>query len=125
MIVLVCNTPDANKKKGHPGEKHPMWIKDRSKLKSGRCHVEELNFIKQVLQERNYTCELTGQPSNRLSVHHKNSYKDFPNQRFDRNNVVLIKRDIHRLFHKLYGTKNITQEKWNKFVKNKEYAILQ
>jgi hypothetical protein len=123
-IVSACNTTNANKKKGHKGKNHPMWISDRTKLKAKRCYKEEKDFMKQILQERNYTCELTGKIGGRLSVHHKNSYKDFPNLRFDRQNVIVIQKDIHRLFHNKYGTMNITEDKWNTFVKTKEYYAI-
>jgi predicted Zn-dependent peptidase len=40
---------------------------------------------------------------------------------FERSNVVVIQQKIHKKFHKLYGTQNITEEKWNSFLENKEY----
>ena len=116
------NTPSANCKKNFPGENSPKWIKDRTKLKNKRCFFEEREFFKEVIRERNYTCELTGKVGGKLSVHHKNGVKKFPHLRYDKKNVVVILKSIHKKFHKLYGTIDVTENKWNDFIKNKEYA---
>jgi hypothetical protein len=121
--ILYCSqTPAANKKKGRGGNKHPNWISDRTKIKSKRMYFEEKQFVADVLQERNYICEVTGERGGTLSVHHKNGVANFPHLRFEKTNVVVIKRSIHLLFHNMYGTVNITEDKWNRFIKNKEYA---
>ena len=120
IFIRAGNTSNANKKKGLKGEKHPMWIKDRTKIKAKRFYTEEVDFTKEVLKERHYTCEITGTIGGPLSLHHKNGWKNFPEQRFDKKNVILIKRDIHKLFHKLYGV-DVSENDWNKFVLNKEY----
>lgn len=124
MWKLGC-LPASNIKKSCPGNKNGRWLTDRSKLKNKRLYFEEKLFIKEILQERNFTCELTGQRGGRLSVHHKNGWKDYPEQRFDKSNVVVIQQPIHKLFHNIYGTSNITEAKWEEFVKDKKYAIYQ
>lgn len=120
-LIDSGNTVESNSKKGHPGESNPRWIKDRTKLKNKRCFYEEREFMADVIRERNYTCEVTGIKGGKLSVHHKNSVKDFKELMFERCNVVVIQQKIHKKFHKLYGTHNITEEKWNRFLENKEY----
>ena len=104
-FISSGNTLEANKKKSGAGDKNPRWIKDRTKLKNKRFYYEEKIFISEVLKDRDYTCELTGRRGGRLSVHHKNGYADHPDQRFDKHNVVVICRDIHMLFHQIYGKK--------------------
>ncbi len=120
-----CNTPAANHKKAHPGAFHPQWIADRTLVKECRSRLEERRFIAEVLQERGYTCELTGKIGGRLSVHHINPVWSHPEQRFDRNNVIVIKRSIHQAFHRKYGAKWGDKTKWIKFVSNSEYAKCQ
>lgn len=124
-IVAAMNTADANRKKGHPGSANPKWKHDRTQIKTKRLHFEERQFMKDVLQERDFTCEITGERGGKLSVHHKNGVRDYPHLRFVRTNVVVIKKSIHQTFHNMYGTINITETLWNKFIENKEYACQQ
>lgn len=118
-FVKRCNTPEANAKKSHKKEAHPKWIEDRTKLKPVRGKAEEADFFKQVLEERGYRCELTGQIGGKLSVHHLDSVHLFPNKRFDKSNVVVIRKDIHFDFHKQYGFQWATKEKWIDYITNK------
>lgn len=37
--IKLMNTKEANLKKSHKGEKHPRWIKDRSKLKTKKMYL--------------------------------------------------------------------------------------
>jgi hypothetical protein len=121
-IIERINTPEVNLKKSHTGNKHPLWIEDRTKLKSRRGFYEEREFFKEVLSERNYKCELTGEHNNKLSVHHIDSVHLFPEKRFDRNNVIVIKKNIHMDFHKKYGFQWATKEKWEQYLKENKYA---
>jgi hypothetical protein len=115
--VKRMNTSDSNRKKGHSGSKHPKWIKDRSLVKNTRCIYEEKKFFKEVLEERGYKCEITGINKRNLSVHHLDSVHLFPHKKFDKNNVIVITKDIHMDFHKKYGFQWATKEKWDNYVK--------
>lgn len=119
---LKSFSKDVNIKKGHPGKLHPKWIDDRAKLKCKRCQSEERQFYKIVLKERNYTCELTGEHGNKLSVHHMDSVHLFPEKCFDKNNVIVIKKEIHLDFHKKYGYSYSTNDKWNKYLLENNYV---
>lgn len=120
--IEKMNTPEANKKKGHKGEKHHGWIKDRSKLKPCRNQYEEKWFMREVLKERNYICELTGTIGGRLSVHHLDSVHLFPEKKFDKNNVIVIMQEFHKKFHNSYGYQWATKEKWKAFLEENKYA---
>ena len=122
-IVSQMNTESANGKKSHKGKSHPLWISDRSKVKATRCYKEELDFFKEVMEERGYRCELTGKQSNRLSVHHIDSVHLYPDKKFDKENVILILRDIHFDFHKKYGFQWADKSKWNSYLKENNYAV--
>jgi hypothetical protein len=120
-LIKQINTIDANLKKSHKGINHPLWIDDRTKIKSRRCYYEEKLFFKEILKERNYKCELTKETSNKLSVHHMDSVHLFPEKQFDKNNVIVIKKDIHMDFHKKYGFQWATKEKWENYIKENNY----
>lgn len=120
MNLYAC-TEESNKKKGHSGENHPFWIKDRSKVKAKRYYSEEIKFIKEVIKERNFTCEVTGELGGKLSVHHLNGVSTNKDRIFDKTNVIVVKKDIHLRFHKLYGTRHVTEEMWYSFIEKKEY----
>jgi len=105
--------------KGKKGELHNRWIKDRSLVKQKRMITEEKHFFKEIIQERNFKCELTGL-NNRLSVHHINGVWSHPDLRFDKNNCIVILNSIHKKFHKIYGNRT-NEADWREFIENKEY----
>lgn len=117
----LANTPEANLKKAHKGSDHPRWIKDRSKLKNKRFYFEEKQFIIERIKEADYKCALTG-GGGQLSVHHLDSVHLFPEKKFDKNNMVVIKRDIHLDFHRKYGFQWATKEKWNQYLTENNYG---
>ena len=68
---------------------------------------------------KKYTCELTGYKSQQkgdLAVHHLDSVLIKPDSVIDESNVVCIKKNLHLVFHKIYG-KITTKEDWQQFVK--------
>ena len=106
--------------KGRKKENNHNWILDRSLVKQKRNITEEKYFFKEIMEERNYLCELTGQ-NGTLSVHHINGVWSSPELRFDKNNCILIINHIHNKFHKIYGNRT-TKDDWQLFVSNKEYV---
>ena len=117
-IIKKMNTSEINEKKGHKKETHHKWITDRTKLKYRRFNSEEKNFTKEILKERSYKCEITNENCNKLSVHHLDSVYLFPEKIFDKNNVIVIKYEIHMDFHRKYGYRSATKEKWEDYLKN-------
>lgn len=114
-LISSASTIESNYKKGHRGKDHPKWIEDRTKLKNKRGIYEEKEFFKEIIKERDYTCEIT-KCGGKLSVHHLDSVSLFPNKRYDKNNVIVILYDIHKDFHTKYGYINITKEKWDNYI---------
>jgi hypothetical protein len=43
---------------------------------------------------------------------------DFSELRFNINNGITMKKEIHKLFHKIYGKKNNTKEQIEKFAED-------
>lgn len=108
-----------------------MWIKDRTKTSMYiRKHDFSRNkygswqyLSRQYKKEKEYTCELTNYcstVSGDLHVHHIISVIVDPTLGLDRSNLMLIKADIHRLFHREYGTKT-TEDEWSSFLKSVNY----
>jgi hypothetical protein len=63
-------------------------------------------------------------PAKRLNLNHIKKYCEVCNSPLKlKNNRDVVRKEIHKLYHKLYGhNKGITEEKWNNFVNNKEYT---
>ena len=98
-------------------ENHPNWnpnLTDEEREK-GR-HIEGYDdFIKQVLERDDYTCQITGKRGGKLEVHHLNCFSDFKEERTDMNNGITLSKEIHKLFHKIYGNKHNTKEQFEEF----------
>jgi len=103
------------------GENSSRWIKDRTKLVNKRDSTKEAWFYKEVLKERDYTCELTGKRGSKHSVHHIKPVWSHPELQFSKENVIVIQLTIHKLFHKLYGTKT-TESAWHEFLLEQNYG---
>lgn len=59
---------------------------------------------------------VTNTRGSRLVVHHLNGYNWDKEHRLDINNVVVIRENIHKNFHKLYGYGNNTKNQWDDFI---------
>lgn len=63
----------------------------------------------------NNTCQISGEMYVKMDAHHLFNWKDFPNKRFDIDNGILIRSDLHYLFHFLYGKKKNTPSQFEEF----------
>lgn len=98
-------------------ENHPNWNPNLTyeEREKGR-HIEGYDdFIKQVLGRDDYTCQITGKRGGKLEVHHLNCFSDFKEERTDMNNGITLSKEIHKLFHKIYGNKHNTKEQFEEF----------
>lgn len=120
LIVASKTFNRFNLAKTHCGEEHPLWINDRSKVKENRSRFEEREFVKEVLKDRNYKCELTGEKVREISYHHIKPVWKYPELRYVKENCIVTLRKIHKFFHKKYGCKSDEYD-WNNFINNKEY----
>lgn len=96
QVRLLCNTPEANAKKAHKGEKHPLWIKDRSKVKF-RPRYEMTLWTKAIFERDNYTCQICGEKGGRLNADHIKPYALFPELRWDIDNGRTLCESCHKL----------------------------
>ena len=105
------------KSKNLIGENNPNWNYNlTNEDRQNRRNIEGYSvFTKQVLKRDNYTCQLSGKCGGELEVHHLNSYSWDKEHRTDVNNGITLTKEIHRLFHKIYGNRHNTKEQFEEF----------
>ena len=94
------------------GENNPNWnpnLTDEERTVK-RKYKEYEYWRTSVFEKYNYTCQLSGQKGGKLVVHHLNGYNWDIKHRLDINNGIVITKELHILFHKLYGQKDNTEE---------------
>lgn len=76
------------------GEKHPLWIKDRSKLKKDSREPFDGQYkcwSMAVKMRDNWKCKIkSDECKGRLEAHHIYSWKDFSEKRYDINNGITL-----------------------------------
>jgi hypothetical protein len=70
-----------------------------------------------TVRHRDVVCVITGRRAG-LVVHHLNNWAQFPAQRYDPGNGVLITRKLHDEFHNRFGHKT-TREQFTQFYNEK------
>ena len=114
------------------GKKNPMYnpnLTDEERaLQKKRSREPKFKRWKKLVHEKdNYTCQITGYKSKRgVVAHHLNSFNLYKDERYDVNNGITLRKDIHILFHKIYGYGNNTREQFEEFkikYKNGELAL--
>lgn len=102
------------------GSNNPHWNHDKSKEDRENSKHRNLtegynDFIIRVLKRDDYTCQITGKCGGKLEVHHLKSYNWYIEGRTDADNAVTLSKEIHKLFHKIYGNKHNTKEQFEEF----------
>jgi len=79
-----------------------------------RLSVEYKMWRLAVLEHDDFTCQQCNQRGGKLVSHHINSFKRFPELRFNVDNGATLCRSCHitgdAAFHRLYGIKDFTEE---------------
>lgn len=127
------------------GPNHPLWKGGPSEVKEYiRKNIRA--WKRQVLIRDNFQCILTKENSSSLVVHHLKSFNtilneaskntgipilqkltDYENEEYlqltnevirlhDINNGVTLTKDVHDLFHEIYGKGNNTPEQFKEFI---------
>jgi len=103
------------------GEKHPRWRHDltqeeRENNQNRNLNPELREWRKLIFERDNYTCQITGDLSGgNLVAHHIFNWWSHPDKRFDIANGITLRKDIHTLFHNIYGTKHNTPTQFEEF----------
>ena len=89
---------------------------------------DEYDYWRRKVYERDlFTCQVTGEKSKgNIVAHHLDGYNWCIEKRFDIDNGITLKEDIHRLFHKIYGYGGNTREQFEEFRQrylNGEFAL--
>jgi len=76
------------------GEKNPLWIKDRKKLKKDRIQAYDCaykNWMKAVKSRDNWKCKISNQDCRgRLEAHHILNWIVYPELRYQVNNGITL-----------------------------------
>lgn len=92
-----------------------------SESKRQRDNNRAIEARNKCFKEANYTCQVCARRGVKLNAHHKNSWKFFPELRYEHTNLVCICIDCHKRFHKIYGTgviKPNVETQFLEFIKN-------
>jgi len=102
------------------GENHGLWKGGVTpKNKRLRRSLEYIIWRRAIFRRDSWTCQKCGVRGGKINCHHIFNFSDFPNLRTSIQNGTTLCKNCHRKFHKLFGTKNSTKYKLQKFLKNK------
>ena len=89
---------------------------------SWRESTEYYRWTKSVRRTYNNRCAVTGKRKH-LHCHHLNNAANYPNQRFDVSNGILLHKDVHKKFHMHMGGYHIetTRRDWENFIRTHSY----
>lgn len=81
-----------------------------------RSSVESKLWIQSVFARDGYVCQKTGIKGGKLVAHHILNFSKYPELRFAIDNGITLSVKSHKEFHKIYGTRNNTQEQIDEFL---------
>lgn len=97
---------------------HNLSDEERLANQTRHSSLEYRKWMRDVLKRDNYTCALTGiRGKGNLAVHHLDGWNWCIEKRYDVSNGITIRKEIHELFHKIYGLGDNTKEQFEEFVK--------
>lgn len=95
------------------GDKNHFWRGGVSDGKD-RQSLEYKNWRAKIYEKYNKCCDNCGDDKNPCA-HHLDSFKDFPDRRFDVQNGVCLCEDCHLIFHILYGKESARKDHYYSF----------
>lgn len=101
------------------GSKSPSWkggVTPKNKLI--RSSLDYKVWHSEVFKRDWYRCQISGKQGGNIEAHHINNFADKPELRFDVNNGITLRHDVHVAFHKKYGYTNNTKEQLDEFIKD-------
>lgn len=103
------------------GDKGNNWIDGRtSENKRVRMGIETRLWRESVYSRDGWTCQKCGDDKGgNLQAHHIRNFAEVIELRTSIENGITFCKDCHKLFHKIYGRRNNTQEQLEEFLNNK------
>lgn len=99
------------------GENNPNWKGGiSSEIDKIRYSSEMKTWRKKVYIRDNYTCQKCKIRGGRLCSHHIENFSSVEELRFDIDNGIILCKEHHNQFHKIYGRKNNNQDQINEFL---------
>lgn len=114
-----CARDEANRRSGpdSPHYRHDLSEEDRI-LRGHRHYLTGYSEWQASIREKyNYKCCICNS-NNSIECHHLDGFNENIEKATDINNGVLLCHECHRFFHKIYGNKDVTREKFVEFYKN-------
>jgi len=87
----------------------------RNKNLKLRASIEYADWRRKVFKRDNYTC-LRCSKQGAIQAHHLKNFSEYKELRFIVSNGKTLCKECHRLFHKIYGTKNNTINQYKNFI---------
>ena len=119
----ISKTGERNGMFGVTGENNPRWNPERThdqRVKE-RKTFEYANWRRGVFDRDNYTCQSCGDgKGGNLIAHHLESYHSNKAARYDIDNGVTLCKTCHLEYHRGYGWKNATRQKFEAFVASRQ-----
>ena len=84
-----------------------------------RKSIEFRLWRESVFARDNWTCQKCEEVGGTIHPHHIKGFAQYPELRFAIDNGITLCIDCHRLFHTIYGTKDINEEQIVEFCGNK------
>ncbi len=81
-----------------------------------RTSLEIKLWRKAIFIRDDFTCQKTKIKGGKLIAHHINNFADFPELRTSIENGIVLSKESHKEFHKIYGIRNNTREQLNEFL---------
>lgn len=99
------------------GANNPSWkggiTPERNKIRN--C-IEYGLWKNSVLARDNWTCQKTKVRGGILRCHHIQNFSQYPELRFAIDNGIVLSKDSHDEFHKIYGKQNNTREQLEEYL---------
>jgi 5-methylcytosine-specific restriction endonuclease McrA len=99
-----------------------LTMEERLNSRHRNLMPEMAAWRKSVYMRDGHACQSCGD-NGRLVAHHKNSWRDFPDQRFVIENGITCCRPCHKIFHSIYSYGRNTEGQWDEFVRRQKVAV--
>ena len=79
--------------------------------------LKNITWRNKVYKRDNYLCKICKTKGSGLEAHHLNGYTEFKKERFRTVNGITLCKEHHKQYHKTFGYKNSTKQKFKQFIK--------